>query len=744
MDAVALWRRFDPPGRFLKQNEQEQSSCDEEETNGAIGGTWYDVGNDEARKKTSQMLRDAANPSAANYVKLFGRYEAELLQVCIEYLQGKSPGSGEVVDPLVLLSQMKTRKKMKQQKIPSSGVSSHRALQQFRLTSTATSSYPTQSFRGVSKPSPGSIVHQLPSELEPQHLHMSIPSNLEENPPKKQQSLTPKVVGEIFASLDSNKGCKHDFCIILLPEIEKTIMPPFLQYSEGTYLFLRPNVVIPPVLSNRKLTEHELSTSMRECKRTMTGPQAVGGYPTRYMTPKVESHGYNADTRGVLYSRKDQDGNDDIDVKILHIYRSERVSRRGKHPVALPQDAQPKAHYSKKSGRLSKQKKVKISVPNEDSLQDLPGPKKHFRQAWSEVEDCQLRQLVEGFTSLNQRIKWVKVSNEIPGRSGKQCRERWLYQLQPGLKREEFTPEEDALLYRLVETMGTKWSEIQKKMPGRTDMDAKNRMNFLERARKRQERNSILSNNRQNIHQIDNVAGGQKMSAKTNALISLCNVALAKEQEESIERSMDSGDTSTEGSVWSDSPEVGMRVRVRFEDDDGDYTFYGGTITNISSELQDMAVAMDIDGLANAVANGACLSSSEQSYHPIGNVGASVAHQSKITIKYDDGSTEECSFPDPDIQLVASNLSEEEMSLSNELLNLNVSLSLQDLHKETQKRNYLPAASDVKSSVHHSDCVPLETVRGLLLGDLDPIELASRLLSSEEVVLVRKKWRKSE
>jgi hypothetical protein len=322
--------------------------------------------------------------------------------------------------------------------------------------------------------------------------------------------------------------------------------------------------------------------------------------------------------------------------------------------------------------------------------------------------------------------------------------ERWLYQLQPGLKREEFTPEEDALLYRLVETMGTKWSEIQKKMPGRTDMDAKNRMNFLERARKRQERNGTLSNNRQNIHQVDNVAGGQKMSAGADALISLCNVALAKEQEESIERSMDSGDTSTEGSVWSDSPEVGMRVRVRFEDDDGDYTFYGGTITNISSELQDMAAAMDIDGLANAVANGAYPSSSEQSYQPIGNVDASVAYQSKVTIKYDDGSTEECSFPDPDIQLVASNLSEEEMSLSNELLNLNVSLSLQDLHKETQKRNYLPAASDVKSSVHHSDCVPLETVRGLLLGDLDPIELASRLLSSEEVVLVRKKWRKSE
>lgn len=45
---------------------------------------------------------------------------------------------------------------------------------------------------------------------------------------------------------------------------------------------------------------------------------------------------------------------------------------------------------------------------------------------------------------------------------------------------------------------------------------------------------------------------------------------------------------------------------------------------------------------------------------------------------------------------------------------------------------------------HDPDFVPLETVRELLLGNLDPIELAKRLLPSEDVMLVRKKWRKSE
>jgi hypothetical protein len=192
-----------------------------------------------------------------------------------------------------------------------------------------------------------------------------------------------------------------------------------LHYTEGTYLFLRPNVGIPSALYNRILTEHELSC-MNKCKWTMTGPQAyVTEYPARYMTPKTGSPDYNLDRRGVWYSRKDEDGNDDNDVKILHIYRSEKVSRRGKHPVVLAPHA-----AKNKSERVSKPKKVTISVPKEDmsSLLAVPASKKHSRQNWSEAEDCQLRQLVEGFTSLNQRISWVQISSEMPGRNGKQCR----------------------------------------------------------------------------------------------------------------------------------------------------------------------------------------------------------------------------------------------------------------------------------------------------------------------------------
>mmetsp|Transcript_1534 Transcript_1534/g.2451 ORF Transcript_1534/g.2451 Transcript_1534/m.2451 type:complete len:600 (-) Transcript_1534:359-2158(-) len=397
MDIVSLWRKLDPPGRFLKQNAEEQSSVEEEEADYVQNGgtwTWYDVGDDEAKKKISQALRDAANSTAAhNYIKLFGRHEAELLHLCVEHLQQKIPGSEEVA-PSELC-----RKKTTQQNIPSIEDCSPCSPQQSRLMSTATATSPT---------------------LQPQHLNMSIPfpnhisSDTHNRPkPKRQQHgsphhhLTPKVIGEIFESLDSNDGCKHDFNIIILPDEETRISLPFLQYPEGTYLILRPNVRIPHALSNRKLTEHDLS-SMCECRWTKNGPRKGTEYTTRYLTPKTGSHDYNVDMRGVLHSRNDQDGNDYIDVKILHIYRS----RYG-----------PK----KKSERPPKQKKVKILVPEGNfSLQVAPKSKKQSRQAWSEAEDIQLRQLVEGFISLNRRVRWQKVSTEMPGRSGTQCRGEWI------------------------------------------------------------------------------------------------------------------------------------------------------------------------------------------------------------------------------------------------------------------------------------------------------------------------------
>ena len=46
----------------------------------------------------------------------------------------------------------------------------------------------------------------------------------------------------------------------------------------------------------------------------------------------------------------------------------------------------------------------------------------------------------------NQVTKWAAIADKIPGRIGKQCRERWANHLEPSLIKTDWTPEEDQLL----------------------------------------------------------------------------------------------------------------------------------------------------------------------------------------------------------------------------------------------------------------------------------------------------------
>ena len=105
------------------------------------------------------------------------------------------------------------------------------------------------------------------------------------------------------------------------------------------------------------------------------------------------------------------------------------------------------------------------------------------RQKWKKLEDKKLSTLIK-----NQKgsIKWDVVAHQISNgcikKSAKQCRERWLHQLDPELQNTKWTFDENKKLFKLHLEIGNKWKNISSHFEGRTDNTIKN--NFFSLIRK--------------------------------------------------------------------------------------------------------------------------------------------------------------------------------------------------------------------------------------------------------------------
>ena len=111
------------------------------------------------------------------------------------------------------------------------------------------------------------------------------------------------------------------------------------------------------------------------------------------------------------------------------------------------------------------------AADDDDSSGSKPPDLANKRKRFSAEEDMKLKLLVDG----NRQKSWDQIASEMPGRTARQCRDRYNNYLFKEISGASWNPTEDEMIMRMYKEVGSKWSLIARHLNGRSGNNVKNR-----------------------------------------------------------------------------------------------------------------------------------------------------------------------------------------------------------------------------------------------------------------------------